>query len=388
MISIVKNYIDLLKIKSKFLLLCALALISILMPVYFLITSGKSLTFLLIIYMLTPVILFFLTLSTTLFSLSERIASLTSLHKQLAKGDLMVRTQLSGKDEVTVLASQINISIRELSRLLNDHNDSMTETHHAAVQLQNSSDTVAQELEQQRTNTEMIAAAIEEMTVSITDVARQCRDAEQTSFMTQQLSTSGDDKLKCFISDLKELFVHIENVTQNMLDLENYSKEITDISNVIKSIADQTNLLALNAAIEAARAGEQGRGFAVVADEVRSLAYRVGQSAEEITETTITVREKIRSSVLAMEKTQSQAEQGIQNVITVGSELSEIKQSATQTLDNICMIASSAEQQSQVSINIGKNIENIASSIESNSYTATESACIAQHLNKITDTEK
>jgi len=388
MISIVKNYTDLLKIKSKFWLLSVLALLAILTPVFFLIRSGESLTPFQIIYILAPAILFFYILASILFSLADRIKSLTNIQKQLAQGNLLIRTELSGKDEVSVLAEHINISIRELSRLLHTHNESMTETHHASDQLKNSSDAVARELKQQRANTEIIATAIEEMTGSIKSVAQQCREAEDTSLMTQQLSTAGEEKLNSFISELKELFVYIENVTKNMLDLEDHSKEITDISEVIKSIAEQTNLLALNAAIEAARAGEQGRGFAVVADEVRSLAHRVGQSAEKITGTTKTVRENIRSSVVDMEKTQSKAEKGIQNVMTVESELIEIKQSATQTLDNISLIVSSAEQQGIVSNDIGASVESITASIESNSQTASESASIAQHLNQITDTVK
>jgi len=388
MISIVKNYTDLLKIKSKFWLLSVLALLAILTPVFFLIRSGESLTPFQIIYILAPAILFFYILASILFSLADRIKSLTNIQKQLAQGNLLIRTELSGKDEVSVLAEHINISIREISRLLHTHNESMTETHHASDQLKNSSDAVARELKQQRANTEIIATAIEEMTGSIKSVAQQCREAEDTSLMTQQLSTAGEEKLNSFISELKELFVYIENVTKNMLDLEDHSKEITDISEVIKSIAEQTNLLALNAAIEAARAGEQGRGFAVVADEVRSLAHRVGQSAEKITGTTKTVRENIRSSVVDMEKTQSKAEKGIQNVMTVESELIEIKQSATQTLDNISLIVSSAEQQGVVSNDIGASVESITASIESNSQTASESASIAQHLNQITDTVK
>jgi len=388
MISIVKNYTDLLKIKSKFWLLSVLALLAILTPVFFLIRLGESLTPFQIIYILAPAILFFYILASILFSLADRIKSLTNIQKQLAQGNLLIRTELSGKDEVSVLAEHINISIRELSRLLHTHNESMTETHHASDQLKNSSDAVARELKQQRANTEIIATAIEEMTGSIKSVAQQCREAEDTSLMTQQLSTAGEEKLNSFISELKELFVYIENVTKNMLDLEDHSKAITDISEVIKSIAEQTNLLALNAAIEAARAGEQGRGFAVVADEVRSLAHRVGQSAEKITGTTKTVRENIRSSVVDMEKTQSKAEKGIQNVMTVESELIEIKQSATQTLDNISLIVSSAEQQGIVSNDIGASVESITASIESNSQTASESASIAQHLNQITDTVK
>jgi len=388
MISIVKNYTALLKIKYKLILLLVFALITLLIPVFFLMNSGVSLSYFQITCLFVSIFLFIFILLSTFFSVSERIESLVDIQKRLSKGDLMARNQLSGNDEITILARQINISIRELGRMLNSNNDSMTEIHHASYQLKSSSDNVAKELEEQSTNTEMIAAAIEEMTASIRGVAQQCRDAEEVSLKTQQLTATGEGELKNFIADLRQLFIYIENVTKNMRDLEDHSKEITDISEDIKSISEQTNLLALNAAIEAARAGEQGRGFAVVADEVRTLAYHVGQSAEKITGTTNTVREKIRASAVDMEKTQEQAEQGIQNVISVESELAEIKRSATFTLDNISVIVSSAEEQSLVSIDIGKSVEKISNSVELNSHRAIESANVAQHLNLITDTAK
>ncbi len=384
MFNLFRSYLEVVNYTQKFLLIGLSGLLAISLLIFHMVqaTTEISTTFVLLAGILT--LIFLVALISTASLLNGVFRQLAYANKALTAGDYSARILLSGNDEAAQMAQQFNDAVRSVQRNHTRLIDANFETHHSAQQLTDSASLVAEQLERQREKTEMIAAAIEEMSASIVDVSKQCREAEGVSQLTQQLSSEGKTTVSDFINDLRLLLGDVVSLSSLMLNLEEHSKQISHISEVIKGISDQTNLLALNAPIEAARAGEHGRGFAVVADEVRSLAQRVGNSAKEITGTTETVRKNIHLAVTAMNETQRKAEQGVNNATIVEGALSEIQAQTYQSFDRISMIASSAEQQGQVSIDIGRNIESISASVDTNTRAALESAKIASHLAQLT----
>lgn len=129
---------------------------------------------------------------------------------------------------------------------------------------------------------EHIAAAIEEMTVTTSEVTNITRSSLIQVQQAQQDAELGTKAVHSAINAIKTLDTAINKIGQTLEILEDRSSQIDKVVEVIHEIADKTNLLALNAAIEAARAGENGRGFAVVADEVRTLAQQTRVSTTEI----------------------------------------------------------------------------------------------------------
>ena len=112
-------------------------------------------------------------------------------------------------------------------------------------------------------NVQTVAAAAEELSASITEIASRVNDSAAIAADTSDAAgqTSGT---------IAELSIQAQKIGSSI--------------NLIHDIASQTNLLALNATIEAARAGEAGKGFAVVASEVKSLANQTARATEEISE--------------------------------------------------------------------------------------------------------
>jgi methyl-accepting chemotaxis protein len=124
-----------------------------------------------------------------------------------------------------------------------------------------------------------VAAAVEQMTSSITEISR-------------QVSTAADVA--------RQAVERAEASHGTMQGLSDTTTRIGDVVHLISEIAGQTNLLALNATIEAARAGDAGKGFAVVAGEVKALAAQTAKATAEISGQIGMVRTATSEAVAAM----------------------------------------------------------------------------------------
>jgi aerotaxis receptor len=221
---------------------------------------------------------------------------------------------------------------------------------------------MASAVDSQQRDIGMLATAMEQMSMSVSEVAQNATDASQSTQLVRSRAQAGKTALRKAVNTTKQVASEIEAVAETVRKLEESSGAIDTVLVVIRDIAEQTNLLALNAAIEAARAGEQGRGFAVVADEVRTLASRSRASTEEIQSTIERLQADARSAVSAMAESHRSADMSVEQADQVGGELDDIFAMVEQLESMNLMIATAAEQQSNVSSEITRNVQQISDS--------------------------
>ncbi|MUM78330.1 PAS domain-containing protein [Pseudodesulfovibrio sp. F-1] len=237
---------------------------------------------------------------------------------------------------------------------LAEHVASATELLSAAA------DEQAQGAQKQRNQTSSVATAMEEMTATVIEVARNASATSDAAGKAQESATEGASMVSRAVEAINEVSEAAGQLGHEIGELDAQAGEIGRIISVINDIADQTNLLALNAAIEAARAGEAGRGFAVVADEVRKLAEKTMAATKEVEEAIGTIQSRSRHATEAMRRTEQRVAESTSLSNQAGEALQHIMGSIGDMVGRVTQIATAAEQQSSAAEDIGRSIEDIA----------------------------
>lgn len=307
------------------------------------------------------------------------------LLKEIAQGDgdLTTRLPVKTSDEVGKLAENFNQFIENIQSLI-------AQVIVATTRLQGSSESMAEVTSQtrsgvndQRTETEQVALAIEQMSATVQEVAKNAERASNSAASADKEATIGNKVVSETIVAINSLAEEVESSAGVIESVKTNSQNIGSVLDVIKGIAEQTNLLALNAAIEAARAGEQGRGFAVVADEVRTLAKRTQESTAEIENLVEALQSSADQAVNVMTQSRDLAQSTVGQAHNAGESLSAITTAVATISSMNTQIASAALQQGTVADEINRSISNISNISERTAQSANQAALSTTDLSKL-----
>jgi methyl-accepting chemotaxis protein len=290
-------------------------------------------------------------------AIAMSIDNAVQLANSVSRGDLHVRVNAQGSDEIALLLYALDDMRQSLVRVV-------THVRKGSESVAAASSQIAQSNMDLSTRTERQAGVLEETTVSMDELNLQVKHNADNAQQANQLAANAS-------TIAQRGGEVVRRVVETMLAINGSSRKISDIIGVIDGIAFQTNILALNAAVEAARAGEQGRGFAVVASEVRQLAGRSAEAAKEI-------KALINASV-------SQVEIGTALVNEAGTTMGEVMRAIKRVSELVQEIsAASYEQASSVS-HVGETIIQMDQTTQQNAALVEQMASAATSLNAQAD---
>jgi methyl-accepting chemotaxis protein len=292
------------------------------------------------------------------------LRSVILVAQQIAAGDLSATVEVTRRDEIGQLMQAMQQMGAGLGNIVSGLQAGIEQLASSAQSLSAVTEQTNLEVNSQKEETEQVATAMNQMTATVHDVARNAEEAAQAAQTADGKVESGQQVVRQSMARIEQLADSATSASSSIESLSAQIQNIGTVLGVIKSVAEQTNLLALNAAIEAARAGEQGRGFAVVADEVRALAKRTQQSTAEIEQLVSALRAAAQSSVQQIQNSGDLVKLAVSDALQTESALGSIAAAVSLIQQMNQQIAAAAEEQSSVAEEINRSVTSIRASAD------------------------
>ncbi len=306
---------------------------------------------------------------------------------ELEGGNLNIRTEVKGQDEIAVLGSQLN---RFADNLQNEivaafealANGNLTFQAHGLIKkpLQSTNESLLELIQRLKEISGLLAdeahqlsdgsssladgatrsaSSLEEVTATMTQMSGQVQKNAESAVEINQHFTDARQTAEDGNRQMSAMVTTMDEINQS-------SQNISKIINVIDEIAFQTNLLALNAAVEAARAGQHGKGFAVVAEEVRNLAARSAKAAEE--------------TAILIEGSVAMTDRGAHMAKETADALTAIMEKTMSVSDMFAELTQASSQQAHQLEVVTEGLAQIDKVTQQNSAISEESAAAAEEL--------
>ncbi|HLH63541.1 MAG TPA: methyl-accepting chemotaxis protein [Ktedonobacteraceae bacterium] len=316
--------------------------------------------------------------------LQAQVEKLVSEVSGVGEGDLRIQAEVTA-DALGVLADSFNYMVEELSSLI-------IRVKMVAREVQNSTTMTYERMVQLVETDDMqlqritdAAVEVERMADSSRQVAERARVLYNVAREARQTAQNGRQSVRQTIEGMGRINENVQETATKVQALGENSREINNIVEVISNIAHQTNRLALDAAIQAAMAGENGKGFGAVAADIRRLAERAKDQASQIGRIVRNVGDDIAAAAIAMRDTERETSSGARLAQEAGAALESIFSVVERQAREIELINQMATQQLQSSGVVVQIMQGVSESTEQSSASTRAAAQNIERLARLAE---
>ncbi|MBW1783055.1 MAG: methyl-accepting chemotaxis protein [Deltaproteobacteria bacterium] len=281
-------------------------------------------------------------------SIVRRLNSLSSVAREISRGDLSKEIPSLSRDEIRDLEEVF-------AAMVNDLRDIISEIKRVSEQIEQTGGNLSVLIDKVLANSQEIDKSalaiakgseaqtliVQKTSLIIDKSLEQMDDAARQSGQTVSKANNALVKTEAGEANARETLNYLEDVLKQMVEnaepiyrLSNKVEKIKMVMSVMEELSQKTDLLSLNASIEATRAGEMGKGFALVANEIRNMAENSRNSSQEIRGIVDDIFKDNKAVIAALKKSEEDINKGreiIHGIVgTFGEMLSGVKEISTE----------------------------------------------------------
>jgi methyl-accepting chemotaxis protein WspA len=258
--------------------------------------------------------------------LTRRIGRAAAAAQQVASGDLTLRIEKTGDDEVGALFGAIATMTASLAALVTRVKSSSVSIMSTATQMGAAGKQQEDVIQGFGRSTNEIAVAVKEISATGQELLSTMDGVNEAAIGAASVATEGRKGLDGMDSTMRQLADATTSISARLSAIREKANDINLVVTTITKVADQTNLLSVNAAIEAEKAGESGLGFLVLAREIRRLADQTAVATLDIDRMVREMQAAVSAGVMEMDKFSEEVRSGAGSVTEIGERLGAIIQ--------------------------------------------------------------
>lgn len=278
---------------------------------------------------------------------------------EIAQGDLTIQANVN-REMTGGIADAINFMISQLRDVVRRVKRATDQVSHSAHDIRSTTEHLSRGSEAQAAQILETSSAIDEMSLSIGQVADNTDESAMVARQARECAHKGTQSVQDTIQGMNRIRDQVQDSAKRIKRLGESSQEIGEIVQLISDIADRTSILALNASIQAAMAGDAGQGFAVVAEEVERLAERSNEATKQIAALIKAIQGETSEAISAMEESTREVVAGSTLAVQAGEALEEIDEVSSRLDELIHSISLATKQQARGAEALSKSMNEIS----------------------------